>query len=75
MVKVVAFTGAFADAGEYGVAAVGLRDVVDEFENDNGLADAGTTERTSLSSFDKRTDEVDDLNAGFENLSLGVLIG
>ena len=75
VVKIVAFAGALADAGEHGEAAVGLGDVVDEFENDDGLADAGATEGCRLAALDERADEVDDLDAGLEDLRLGVLIG
>jgi len=74
MVEIVALTGALADTGEHGVAAVGLGDVVDEFENDDGLANAGTAEGASLAAAEERADEVDDLDAGLEDLRLGVLL-
>ena len=46
--EVVAFTGALAHSGEYGKAAVLGGDVVDEFLNDDGLADAGAAEQADL---------------------------
>jgi hypothetical protein len=74
VVKIVALAGTLTDAREHGVAAVGLGDVVDEFENDDGLADAGATERSGLAALDEGADEVDDLDAGLEDLRLGVLL-
>ena len=74
VVEIVAFAGTLTDAGEDGEATVRFRDVVDEFENDDGLADAGTAERTGLAALDEGADEVDDLDAGLENLGLGVLL-
>ena len=68
VVKIVALAGALADAGEHGVAAVGLGDVVDEFHDDDGLADAGAAERADLAALGEGADEVDDLDAGLENL-------
>jgi hypothetical protein len=64
--KVVAFTGTFADAGEYGIAAVAGSDVVDEFHDEDGLADASAAEQTDLTAFCIRADEVDDFDARFE---------
>ena len=68
VVKVIAFTGALTDAGEDGETALLHRDVIDEFHDDDGLADAGTTERTNLTALDEGTDEVDDLDARTEEL-------
>src|SRR5262249_11207504 len=48
MIEVVALTRAFADAGEHGIAAVGLGDIVDELHNDDGLADPGASEEPDL---------------------------
>ena len=52
VVKIVAFAGALADAGEHGVTAVHLGDVVDQFHDDDGLADAGATERADLAALE-----------------------
>jgi len=46
VVEVVALAGALADAGEDGVAAVGLGDVVDQLHDEYGLTHAGTTKQT-----------------------------
>jgi hypothetical protein len=65
--EVVAFAGALADAGEDGVAAVFLGDVGDEFHDDDGLADAGAAEEADLAALGVGGEEVDDLDAGFED--------
>ena len=52
--KIVAFAGALADAGEHGEAAVLLGDVVDQFLNDDGLADAGAAEQSDLAALQER---------------------
>ncbi len=65
VVKIVAFTGTLTHPGEHGVTTVGLGDVVDELQDDNGLADARTTERASLAALDEGADEIDNLDAGF----------
>ena len=46
--QVVALTGALADAGEDGIAAVLRGDVVDQLLNQHGLADAGAAEQADL---------------------------
>ena len=74
-IKVISLTGALTDAGEDGITAVAFGDVVDEFHNDDGLADASTTEGSDLAAFGEGADEVDDFDAGFEDLGGGVLIG
>ena len=51
-----------------------LRDVVDQFHDHDGLADTGATERADLAALQERTDEIDDLDAGGENLRRGGLI-
>ncbi len=48
MIEVVTFAGSLADAGEHRITAVGFRDVVDQFLNQHGLADAGTADRPIL---------------------------
>ena len=73
VVKIVAFAGAFADAREHGNAAVQLGDVVDQFHDDDGLADAGAAEGADLAALEERADEVNDLDAGGQNLRAGGL--
>jgi hypothetical protein len=46
-----------------------LGNVVDELLNQHGLSDTGTTEETNLSTTSIRSEEIDDLDTGLENLS------
>src|SRR3546814_2821436 len=46
VIKVVALTSTLTNTREHGGAAMALRDVVDEFLNEHGLAHASTTERS-----------------------------
>ena len=66
--EIVAFAGALANAGEHGESAVLQCDVVDEFHDDDGLADASATEQADLAALQEGLDEVDDLDAGLEHL-------
>ena len=74
VVEIVAFTGAFTDAGEHRDTAVQLGDVVDQFHDDDGLADAGATERADLAALQERADQIDDLDAGGKHLRRSGLI-
>ncbi len=65
---------ALADAGEHGVARVLLGDVPDELLDDDRLAHAGATEDADLAALLERADQVDDLEAGLEDLDLGRLL-
>ena len=75
VIEVVAFAGALADAGEHRITAVRLGDVVDQFLNEHGLADAGAAEQADLAALGVRREQVDDLDAGDENLRFGRLLG
>ena len=72
--EVVALAGALADAREHGHAGVLLRDVVDQLLDDDRLADAGAAEDADLAALAEGADEVDDLEAGLEDLDLGGLV-
>ena len=50
-----------------------LGDVVDQLHDSDGLAHAGAAEQPDLSAARVGADEVDDLDAGFENFDLGGL--
>ena len=69
--EVGAFAGAFADAGEDGVAAVLLGDTGDEFLDDDGLAEARAAEQAGLAAAKERREQVDHLDAGLEDFGLG----
>ena len=68
VVQVVAFARAFAHAREHRNAAVQLGDVVDEFHDDDRLADAGAAERADFAALQERADQINDLDAGGQNL-------
>ncbi|MPN09329.1 hypothetical protein SDC9_156618 [bioreactor metagenome] len=68
MVEVVALAGTLAHAGEHGEARVRLGDVVDQFHHVDGLADAGAAEQADLAALGERADQVDNLDAGFEQI-------
>ena len=74
VVEVVAFAGALADAGEHREAAVLGRDVADQLEQRHGLADAGAAEEADLAALGDGHDEVDDLDAGLEQLGRARLV-
>src|SRR3546814_5063754 len=57
VVKVVAFTGPLADAREHRGAAVTFGDVVDQFLDQHGLADAGTAEQADLAALGVRREQ------------------
>ena len=60
--QVIALTGALADAGEHGVAAVLQRNVVDQFHDNDRLANPGTTEEPDLAALGVRGQQVDNLS-------------
>ena len=74
VVEVVALAGALADAGEHRDAAVELGDVVDQLHDDDGLADPGAAEGADLAALQERADEIDDLDAGGQDLGRGGLV-
>ena len=74
VIEIVALAGAFADAREYGIAAVGLGDVVDQFLDEHRLAHASAAEQADLAALGVGREQVDDLDAGDENLGVGRLI-
>ena len=72
--EVVALAAPLADAGEHRHAGVLLGDVPDQLLDDDRLADAGAAEDADLAALLERADEVDDLEAGLEDLDLGGLV-
>ena len=75
VIEVVAFAGALADAGEHGITAVRLGDVVDQLHDQHGLADARAAEQADLAALGVRREQVDDLDAGLEDLRFRRLLG
>ena len=74
VVQVVALTGALAHAGEHGHAAVLLGNVVDQLHDQHRLAHAGAAEQADLAALGIGGDQVDDLDAGFQDLGGGLLL-
>ena len=72
--KIVAFARALADSGEHGKPGARLRDVVDKFHHDDGLADARAAEQTDLAAAQEWLNQIDDLDSGFEHLEFGRLL-
>ncbi len=66
--EVVALAGALAHAGEHREAAVLLGDVVDELLDEHRLAHAGAAEEADLAALHVGGEQVDDLDAGLEDL-------
>ncbi len=71
VVEVVAFAGALAHAGEHRQAGVLGGDVVDEFKHVDGLADAGAAEQADLAALGERANQVNDFDAGFQQVVAG----
>src|SRR5690606_19108879 len=55
------------DTGEDGDTTVVTGDSGDHLLDEDGLADAGTTEEADLATLDVRGEQVDDLDAGLEH--------
>ncbi len=70
--QVVALARALAHAAEHREPAVFGGDVVDELLDDDRLADAGAAEEADLAALDVGGEQVDDLDAGLEDLVGGV---
>ena len=75
MIEVVTFTSPLTHTGEHGVTAVLHRDVTDQFHHVYGLADTGATEQTDLTALGERADQIDYLDAGFQQLVAASLLG
>ena len=72
--QVVAFAGAFAHASKNGKPAVLHGHVVDQLENQNGFAYAGSAEKADLAAFHVGLHQVDDFDTGLEHFQAGGLI-
>ena len=70
--KVIALTGAFTDTAEYGVAAELTCNTGDHLLDDDGLAYASTAKQADLAAADEWAEQIDDLDAGLENLGPGI---
>ncbi|MNN16394.1 hypothetical protein D3C81_1295300 [compost metagenome] len=69
-VEVITFTGTFPYAGKYGNPAVFVRDVTDQFLDRYGLTYAGAAEQADFTALRIRSQQVDDLDPGFQHFRL-----
>ena len=72
--EVTALTGALADTGKDGVAAVLGGHVVNQLLDQDGLADTGTAKQADLAALGIGGQQVDDLDARFQDLSCRFLL-
>ena len=68
MKEVVPFTGTLTHPCKDRQTRMLFRNVVDEFHDGHGLADTRTAEETDLAALGDRHDEIDDLDASFQNV-------
>ncbi len=73
-IEVVALARALAHAGEHREAAVLGGDVADQLLDEDRLADAGAAEEADLAALGVGREQVHDLDAGLEDLGLGLLV-
>ena len=71
VVEVVPLAGALAHPGENRVAGMLNRDVANQLHHVDGLPHARPAEKPHLAAFRERADQVDDLDAGLQNLLVG----
>ena len=74
VIKVIALTRPLANASKHRNAAVALRDIVDEFLNKNRLANTSAAEQADLTALCVRREQIDHLNAGHKDRSIGGLV-
>ena len=74
MVQIVTFTGPLTHTGENGHTRVHLRDVVDQFHDQNSLTNAGTAEQTDFTAFGIGGEQVDHFDACFQDHRFGGLL-
>ena len=67
--KVIALTSTLTDTSEYGVTAMLSCDVMDQFHDKYGLADACAAKKTSFTTTRIRSNQVNDLDTRFQDLS------
>ena len=73
--QVVALAAALANAGEDGIAAMFGRDVGNQLLNQNRFADASAAEQADFAALGIRLQQVNDLDAGFQNAHDRALLG
>ena len=66
MIEIVTFTSTLTHTGEHGQAAVRFGDVVNQFHHVHGFAHTGTTEQTHFTALGEWANQVNHLDAGFQ---------
>ncbi len=74
MIQVVALAGAFTYTGKNAIAAMTFCDIINQLLDDNGLAYASAAECTNFTASHERTNQVNDFDAGLEDLDACRLI-
>jgi hypothetical protein len=74
MVKIIALTGTLSNTSKDRESSVLLGNVVDKLHDKHGLTDTGTSEKTNLTSTSVWVNKVNNLDTGYKNLSLGLLL-
>ena len=74
MIQIVPFAGTLTHASKHRNAAMALCDVVNEFLNENGLANASAAEQADLAALCIRREQVDNFDPGDEDFGLGRLV-
>ena len=74
MVEVIAFTGTLTNTGEYRVTTMCLGDVVDQFHDQDGLANTSTTKQADLAALRIWREKVNNLDTRYKNFSFRGLI-
>ena len=67
MVKVITFTGPLAHTGKHRKARVHFGDVVDQFHNQNGFTNTGTTKETNFTALRVGGQKVDHFDPRDQN--------
>jgi peptide chain release factor 1 len=75
VVQIVTLTGTLTDTSKDRETTVGLGDVVNQLLNEDSLSNTSTSKETNLSTTSVRSQQVDNLDTGNEDLSGGGLLG
>ena len=73
--QIVALAATFAYAGKNGIAAVFHGDIVDQLLNEDGFTHAGTAKQADLTTLGVWLQQIDDLDAGLQNVRRRHLLG
>jgi hypothetical protein len=69
VIQIVSFSGSFTDSCEDGITTVSFGDVVDQFLDDDSLADTSTTEQTDLTTSGIGSKHINDFDTSDKDFS------